>query len=81
MHGRDIALVIVAVGLSAALVLITGAILADALLNATGFVSQNAHALLSGLIGLLGSFIGYRAGTAAADGARREIPGDRGTSS
>ena len=70
MRARDLAVVILAAGLVAALNIIVIAVLYDAIASSDSGLSENATQILTGwgggIIGILGSFLGYRAGTDAA---------------
>jgi len=68
--GRDWVAIVLAFGLVLAINLVTGAVLYDAIFSKGPGLSDNATQVLTtafgGIIGVLGSFIGYRAGQAAA---------------
>lgn len=63
---RDRVALVLAAGLVLALNLITGAVLYDAIFSEGPGLSENATQILTGafggIIGILGSFMGYRAG-------------------
>jgi predicted PurR-regulated permease PerM len=71
-RGRDWVAVVLAVGLCTAVNLITAAVLYDAIFSEGPGLSENATQILTtvfgGIIGVLGSYIGYRAGLNAARG-------------
>jgi len=64
--GKDYAALILAVGLATAINLITAAVLYDAIFSEGPGLSENATQILTtafgGIIGVLGSYVGYRAG-------------------
>lgn len=63
-HNRDHVAIILAVGLATALNLITAGVLWDAIRSQGPGLSENATQVLTGafggIIGILGSFMGYR---------------------
>jgi hypothetical protein len=85
---RDVVAIIVAIGLATAVNVLTAAVLYDAIFSAGPGLSENATQILTGafggMIGLLGSFVGYRAGAASNIGrgdptsgvAKPELPPD-----
>jgi uncharacterized YccA/Bax inhibitor family protein len=76
-HGRDRVAAILAAGLVLALVLITAGVLYDAIVSEGPGLSENATQVLTGafggILGVLGAYIGFRAGAAATD-SRAEPP-------
>jgi hypothetical protein len=78
-RGHTAVAVVLAVGLASAVNFITIAVLWDAVRSAGPGLSENATQVLTtafgGMIGVLGSYIGYRAGAAHADrlAAERQI--------
>ena len=73
---RDLAAVILAVGLVAALNIIVIAVLYDAIVSSDSGLSENATQILTGwgggIIGIVGGWLGYRAGSTEA--AKPEPP-------
>jgi multisubunit Na+/H+ antiporter MnhB subunit len=67
-RGRDAVAIVLAVGIATAINLITFAVLYDALFSEGPGLSENATQVLvtafGGIIGVLGSYIGFRAGAA-----------------
>lgn len=65
-HGRDWVALTLAVGLVAAFNCITFAVLYDAIFSSTSGLSENATQILTaafgGITGILGGYIGFRAG-------------------
>jgi len=65
-RGKDLAALILAIGLATAVNLITFAVLYDALFSQGPGLSENATQILTtafgGMIGVIGSYVGYRAG-------------------
>lgn len=63
---RDLVALILATGLALALNVIVGAVLYDAIHSAGPGLSENATQILTGafggIVGVLGSYVGYRAG-------------------
>jgi len=74
-RGRDRVAAILAGGLVLALVLITGGVLYDAIVSEGPGLSENATQVLTGafggILGVLGAYIGFRAGASAATDAHR----------
>lgn len=66
-QGKDWVAIILALGLATAINCITFAVLWDALRSDTPGLSENATQILTtafgGILGVVGSYIGYRAGT------------------
>jgi hypothetical protein len=83
-RGREWVAVVLAVGLALALNLLMLGVLWDAVRSDTPGLSENATqvviAAFGGIIGVLGAFLGYRAGTAAgrAEADRGEDPDNSG---
>lgn len=72
---RDAVAIILAVGLSVALIMLMTGVLWDAVRSDTPGISENATQIITGafggIVGVLGSFVGYKAGEKhAADTAR-----------
>lgn len=69
-RGRDWVAIILAIGLATALNCITAAILYDAIFSNQPGISENAIQILigwgGGIVGVLGSYIGFRASEARA---------------
>jgi hypothetical protein len=69
MMARDWVAVLLAVGIATAVNVITAAVLYDAIFSQGPGLSDNATQLLTtafgGIIGVLGSYVGFRAGQAA----------------
>ena len=63
--GRDWVAIILAIGLSTGIICVTCAVLYDAIFSDVSGLSENATQLLvtafGGIIGVLGSYVGYRA--------------------
>src|SRR5262245_31304887 len=77
--GRQWVAIILAVGIATAINLITFAVLYDAIFSAGPGLSENATQILTtafgGIIGVLGAYLGFRAGRAESEDeerARRE---------
>jgi predicted small secreted protein len=70
---REWTAIILAVGLGCAINCITVAVLIDAITSDRGGLSENATQILTtafgGIIGVLGSYIGYRSASASRDQA------------
>jgi hypothetical protein len=70
-RGRDRVVLVLAVGLVLAIGLVTAGVLYDAIFSEGPGLSDNATQLLTtafgGMIGVLGSYVGFRAGAAAAE--------------
>ena len=68
--GKDWVARILAIGLATAINAITFAVLYDAIFSSESGLSENATQILTtafgGIIGVLGSYIGYRAGVSRA---------------
>lgn len=68
--GKDLVAVILAIGIATALNIIIIAVLYDAIASKHGGLSENATQILTGafggILGILGSYIGYRAGMSAS---------------
>lgn len=66
-HGKDWVALVLTIGLCTAINTITFAVLWDALFSSDSGLSENATQILvaafGGMIGVIGSYIGYRAGT------------------
>lgn len=66
-HGKDWVALTLAIALGTALNLITAAVLLDALLSDGPGLSENATQILvaafGGILGTLGAYVGYRAGS------------------
>lgn len=79
-RGRDAVAIILAIGVATAVNIITLAVLLDALLSEGPGLSENATQILTGafgaILGVLGSFVGYHAGVAAADDAHERAAVD-----
>ena len=75
---RDTAALVLAAGLAAALNVIVFAVLYDAIFSNDSGLSENATQILTGwgggILGILGSWIGYRAGAAASAVPKPESP-------
>lgn len=73
---RDLVAIILAIGLSLALVLLMVGVLWDAVRSDTPGISDNAAQVIElgfgGIIGIIGSFLGYKAGASAGKEARDE---------
>ena len=69
--GRDATVVVLAVGLVVAINCLTIAALYDAIVSSQSGLSENATQILTtafgGIIGVLGSVLGYKVGTQASD--------------
>jgi hypothetical protein len=66
-HGRrELVALVLAIGLAASLLLIVAAVMYDAVRSDTPGLSENATQILTGwgggIIGIVGSYLGYRAG-------------------
>lgn len=74
-RGRDVVAVVLAVGLATALNIIVVAVLYDAVFSQGPGLSENATQILTGafggVLGVLGAYIGFRAGISAASEQRR----------
>lgn len=70
-RGHSLVAIVLAVGIALAINVITFAVLYDAIASSGPGLSENATQILttafSGMIGVLGSYIGYRAGAADRD--------------
>jgi hypothetical protein len=79
--GFDVVAIVLAVGLVSAVIFITIGVLVDAIISEGPGLSDNATqvltATLGGIIGVLGSYVGYRVSQQQTDTAARnaEIPG------
>lgn len=77
-HGKDWVALTLAIGIATAVNCITFAVLYDAIMSEGPGLSENATQILvaafGGIIGVLGSYIGYRAGS--IDQSKQEV--DRG---
>jgi hypothetical protein len=77
-RARDIVAVILAIGLAVAVVMLMAGVLWDALHSDSPGISENATQLITmafgGIIGILGSFLGYKAGTNTKGSADDEHP-------
>lgn len=66
-RGKDWVAIILAIGIATALNAITFGVLYDAIFSSDSGISENATQILiasfGGIIGVLGGYIGYRAGT------------------
>lgn len=66
-HGKDWVALVLALGLASAINVITFALLYDAIFSEGPGLSENATQILTaafgGMTGILGSYIGYRAGS------------------
>jgi uncharacterized membrane protein YeiH len=75
---RDLVALVLAVGLAAAFFTITAAVMYDAVRSDTPGLSENATQILTGwgggIIGVVGSYLGYRAGESERDRAPRDDP-------
>ena len=75
---RDVAAIILAVGLALALCIIVSAVFYDAIFSQDSGLSENSTQILTGwgggIIGILGSWLGYRAGTAKPDPPAERSP-------
>lgn len=84
-HGRDWVAIILAVGLAAAINTITAAVLYDAIAGDQPGLSENATQILvasfGGIIGVLGSYVGYRAGAASTAASQRRSDREMGDDS
>lgn len=74
---RELVALVLAIGLTLALVLIVAAVMYDAVRSDTPGLSENATQILTGwgggIIGVVGSYLGYRAGeTTERDRATRD---------
>jgi predicted small secreted protein len=71
-HLRDWAAIILAVGLALAVNIITAAVLWDAVRSAGPGLSENATQVITGafggMVGILGSYLGYRTGSQGRTG-------------
>lgn len=71
--GRDVVAVVLAVGIATALNLIVGAVLWDAIRSEGPGLSENATQILTGafggILGVLGAYIGFKAGARAGQTA------------
>jgi hypothetical protein len=69
-RGHSLVAVILAIGLATAINFITVAVLYDAIFSEGPGLSENATQIITtafgGIIGVLGSYIGYRAGAASS---------------
>jgi hypothetical protein len=72
---RDFVALVLAIGLSMALLVIVAAVMYDAVRSDTPGLSENATQILTGwgggVVGVLGSYLGFRAGATTA--ARRQV--------
>lgn len=72
-HGRDWVAILLAVGLATAVNLVTAGVLYDAIFSKGPGLSDNATQLLTtafgGITGILGAYVGFRAGQASSNGA------------
>lgn len=79
-HGKDWVAIILAVGLALAINMICFAVLWDALRSDTPGLSENATQILTtafgGILGVVGSYIGYRAGTQDREAAAQAAASD-----
>jgi hypothetical protein len=66
--GRDLVAIILAIGLAMSLLTIVAAVMYDAVRSDTPGLSENATQILTGwgggVVGVLGSYLGFRAGEA-----------------
>lgn len=78
-RGREWVALVLAIGISMAVILITAASMYDAVRSDTPGLSENATQVLtaafSGGFGVLGSYVGYRAGRSDADRHAEGGPG------
>jgi hypothetical protein len=84
--GKDWTAIILAIGLCTAINAITVAVLLEAMLSEGPGLSENATQILTtafgGIIGVLGSYVGYRAASSSrdagqADAARAQLAAER----
>lgn len=77
-RGRDIVAVVLAAGLSLSLLIIVAAVMYDAVRSDTPGLSENATQILTGwgggVVGVLGSYLGFRAGAASVTPLARPEP-------
>jgi len=70
-RARDVVAIVLAVGVATALNVIVAAVLYDAIRSEGPGLSENATQILTGwgggIIGVLGAYVGYKAGKADAD--------------
>ena len=75
--GRDWTAIILAVGLGLAINTITVAVLIDAIVSNGPGLSENATQILTtafgGIIGVLGSYVGYRAASSSRDQGQADV--------
>jgi len=77
VKGRDNVAMLLAIGIATAINLITFAVLYDAIFSAGPGLSDNATQILTtafgGIIGVLGSYIGYLAGRASEEREHEQV--------
>jgi hypothetical protein len=79
-HGgrRELVALVLAIGLAASLLLIVAAVMYDAVRSDTPGLSENATQILTGwgggIIGIVGSYLGYRAGETSDARRQTETP-------
>jgi hypothetical protein len=73
--GRDLVALVLAIGLAVALIVIVSAVMYDAVRSDTPGLSENATQILTGwgggIVGVVGSYLGFRAGERAQ---QRDLP-------
>jgi hypothetical protein len=73
---RDLVALVLAIGLSLAILLLMTGVLWDALRSDTPGISENSTQIIStsfgGIIGILGSYLGYKAGSKEGDSTHDE---------
>lgn len=83
-HGKDWVALTLAIGISTAVNFITLAVLYDAIMSEGPGLSENATQVLvaafGGMIGVIGSYVGYRAGSIDQQRLKDEQRDDVGTS-
>lgn len=83
-HGKDWVALTLAIGISTAVNVITFAVLYDAIMSEGPGLSENATQVLvaafGGMIGVIGSYVGYRAGSIDQQRLNDEQRDDVGTS-
>lgn len=83
-HGKDWVALTLAIGISTAVNVITFAVLYDAIMSEGPGLSENATQVLvaafGGMIGVIGSYVGYRAGSIDQQRLKDEQRDDVGTS-